>query len=95
MREHRITTLELVALGATRGLIGLGAGLLIADRISRRRRRPTAGALLAGGALSTIPIMLLVLRRTRRAARRAREAERPGVYRRGPEDTAAGAMVAD
>ena len=94
MREHRITTLELVAVAATRGLIGFGAGLLLADRISRSRRRTAGTYVLAGGLLSTIPLLLLVFRRGRRAES-LRGADRRSDITRGPEDTAAGAMVAD
>jgi hypothetical protein len=50
----------LVSLAATRGMIGVGAGLLLAPKIDRKRRRAVGLTLLALGAASTIPIGLKV-----------------------------------
>jgi hypothetical protein len=62
MREHRLTTPELLYVGVTRGMIGLGAGLLLAGRLVPRHRRALGAALLGAGALSTLPIAMRVLR---------------------------------
>ena len=56
MRERRITVPELFVLAATRGMIGLGIGLLISGRLDADRRKIVGSTLLAVGALSTIPI---------------------------------------
>jgi hypothetical protein len=53
------------AISGTRGLAGLGAGLLLAERLDERKRRALGWSLLAAGALSTIPLMLMVARRLR------------------------------
>ena len=62
MREHRVTLPELALIGGTRGMIGLGAGLLISEYLGYDRRRMVGWALLAVGALSTIPIALRLRR---------------------------------
>ena len=45
----------------TRGMIGVGAGLLLANTISREKRRAIGLRLLIGGVLSTIPIAMHLL----------------------------------
>lgn len=52
--------------GATRGLAGVGAGLLLADRISHKRRKRVGKILFGIGAASTVPLILAVVRRSRR-----------------------------
>jgi len=56
MRERRITLPEIGLIGVTRGMLGLGAGLLLSERFGRDRRIGLGWTLLAIGALSTIPI---------------------------------------
>ena len=63
MRARNITLPALALVAATRGMIGFGAGLLVSPRLSKRRRTIVGSALLAVGALSTIPIALRVFRR--------------------------------
>src|SRR5262245_33937582 len=60
----------------TRVALGVGVGLLIADRLSASRRRQAGGTLVAIGALTTIPAALLVLRGLRRGRFRAAMSER-------------------
>jgi hypothetical protein len=66
MKEYRITLPELALYAGTRGLIGVGVGLLLSGRIQGPRRRRAVGwTLLATGALSTIPLALKIFRRHR------------------------------
>ena len=51
----------------TRVALGIGIGLLLADRFSRSRRRRVGLTLLSVGALTTIPA-ILILKRARGAA---------------------------
>jgi hypothetical protein len=51
---------ELILLAATRGMIGVGIGLLLANRISRGKRRAIGLPLFLIGALSTIPIAMRI-----------------------------------
>jgi hypothetical protein len=46
----------LVSVAATRGLLGVGVGLLLASRIDRKRRRAIGLALVGLGIASTLPI---------------------------------------
>ncbi|HEX6704392.1 MAG TPA: hypothetical protein VF169_06485 [Albitalea sp.] len=62
--ELRLPELALVA--GTRGLLGAGIGLLVADKLSDERRKGIGWALLATGVLTTIPLAMIVLGRRRR-----------------------------
>jgi hypothetical protein len=53
---------ELALIGATRGMLGLGIGLLLSDKL-RRHKRMIGTVLTAIGGLSTIPLAIHVLRR--------------------------------
>ena len=55
-KEVTVTVTELVALAATRGVIGVGAGLLLANGLSRENRKAIGLPLFIAGVLSTIPI---------------------------------------
>ena len=50
------------ALALTRAALGAGAGLLVADRFDDRTRRTVGGALLAVGLVSTVPVVLSIVR---------------------------------
>lgn len=69
MRTVALSTPEFGFVVATRAALAFGIGLLISDRIERSRRRRIGKALIAVGALSTVPAVLLIARR-RKAARR-------------------------
>lgn len=58
MKTTELTVPELATIAATRGLLGLGIGLLVADRLDRQQRRAIGTVLTAIGALSTIPLAL-------------------------------------
>jgi hypothetical protein len=47
----------------TRALLGVGVGLLLADRLSEKKRRKAGRMLLALGALSTIPLAVSIFAR--------------------------------
>jgi hypothetical protein len=67
MREQRITFPELGLIVATRGMLGAGVGLLLADRLRAGKRRTVGWTLVAIGAVSTIPLVLRMIQRTRRS----------------------------
>ncbi len=48
---------ELGIFAATRGMIGIGLGLMLSNRLSRNKRRVIGLPLFIAGALSTIPIV--------------------------------------
>lgn len=57
-KEIKVTFGELALLAATRGAIGFGLGLLLADKMSVKKHRIIGLPLFIGGVLSTIPIAL-------------------------------------
>lgn len=46
---------------ATRAALGAGIGLLVADKLNRRKRRTLGASLVGFGALTTIPALLTLL----------------------------------
>jgi hypothetical protein len=58
-REVRMATIGLVA--ATRVALGAGIGLLVAEHLSDDGRRAAGWALVAVGALTTIPLVAEIL----------------------------------
>lgn len=64
-KEKTIPVWELGLIAATRGVIGFGAGLLVADRLNKDRRKVLGWSLFATGLASTLPIALHVFGRKR------------------------------
>ena len=56
---------ELIAIAATRGLLGIGVGLLLSEHLSHQQRHTAGWTLIAFGALSTIPLAYDVFTRSR------------------------------
>lgn len=56
----------LAMFGVTRGMAGIGLGLLLADRVGRKRRGRLGAILFGVGAASTIPLIATAIRRSRR-----------------------------
>jgi CBS domain-containing protein len=76
MVKTELTMPQLGLLVGTRGMLGLGIGLLVAHRLSRDSRRGAGWALAALGALSTVPLAWMVYRgrqRTTSGAARVRD----------------------
>ena len=65
--ELRLPELGLVA--GTRGLLGAGVGLLLADKLSDDRRKGIGWTLVAVGALTTIPLAMMVFGRRRHVSK--------------------------
>ena len=53
-----VTVPELALIAATRGAIGFGAGLLIADKLKQERRTALGWCLVLSGLASTVPIAM-------------------------------------
>jgi hypothetical protein len=58
---------EIALIAATRGAIGFGAGLLLANKFKRERRRVLGWTLFLSGLASIIPLAMHVLERKQTA----------------------------
>jgi len=58
MKTYNVTVPEIAIVAATRGIGGAGAGLLLSGFLRPETRRTLGWALLAIGALTTIPIAM-------------------------------------
>lgn len=63
MKKTGLTLPEVGILAATRGALGAGAALLLADRLSKEQRKAAGWTLFLIGAVTTVPLAMLVLRR--------------------------------
>lgn len=52
---------EIGLIAATRGMLGAGIGLLLAERLSAEQRKAVGWTLLTVGAVTTVPLVLNVL----------------------------------
>jgi hypothetical protein len=66
MRELKMSVPELFMIAATRGLLGVGVGLLVASKLDASRRTAVGTTLAIVGALATIPLALEVFGHRRR-----------------------------
>jgi hypothetical protein len=53
-----VTVPEIALIAATRGAIGFGAGLLLADKFKREKRKTLGWTLFLSGLATTIPIAM-------------------------------------
>jgi hypothetical protein len=65
MKETTLSIPELMLVGATRGILGVGIGLFIANHLSESQRKPLAYALVGIGAATTLPLAMEILNRKR------------------------------
>jgi hypothetical protein len=56
LEPKTVTVPQLGLIAGTRGALGAGIALLLADSLSREQRRAVGWTLLAVGALTTIPL---------------------------------------
>jgi hypothetical protein len=61
MKTSYLTMPQLGLIAGTRVALGVGIGLLLADRLSRDQRRAVGWTLVGTGAVSTIPLAIEVL----------------------------------
>ncbi len=71
MSERAFTIPEIMLIAATRVALGAGLGLLIAGKLSPDTRKGAGWALLAFGAVSSIPLLIDVARKPRLIEKRA------------------------
>ena len=61
MRKREVTLPQLFLIAGTRVALGIGVGLLISNRLNSDQKRAAGLALVAVGALTTIPLAVSVL----------------------------------
>jgi hypothetical protein len=61
MKKAELTLPEIALIAGTRGMLGAGAGLLLADRLNDDQRKAIGWTLFIIGAISTIPLAIEVL----------------------------------
>jgi len=61
MTERVLTIPELIRIAGTRVALGVGIGLLLADKLTDNERRAVGWALVGVGALTTVPLAMDVL----------------------------------
>lgn len=61
MRKVRLSMPELALIAGTRGALGAGIALLLADRLTSEQRKAAGTALALVGIISTVPLLLEVL----------------------------------
>jgi hypothetical protein len=65
MKRNPLSRPVLIALAATRGMLGAGAGLLLAPRLRDKKRKKVGLALMGVGLASTIPLARIIVNATR------------------------------
>ena len=73
MWEKSFTIPELILIAGTRIALGAGLGLLIAGKLNSDARKGAGWALLAVGALTTIPLVAAVVTKPQLAEKPAQE----------------------
>ena len=58
MMTSELSLPEIGLLAGTRAMLGAGVALLVADRLSERRRKIVGRTLFAIGALTTVPLVI-------------------------------------
>lgn len=61
MRKITVTLPLISLIAVTRGMLGAGLGLLLADRLAPRVRKTVGWSLFLSGAASTVPLAARVL----------------------------------
>jgi hypothetical protein len=64
MRQTTLPIPELGAIAATRGMLGAGAALLLADRFPSDKWKKLGWLLFAAGAVTTVPFLIDVVKKT-------------------------------
>jgi hypothetical protein len=66
MLQTKVTLPELGLVAGTRAVLGTGLGLLLAGKLSNRKRKAVGWSLLIAGALTTIPLAIELLSKRER-----------------------------
>jgi hypothetical protein len=65
MRRISLRVPEIGFIAGTRAAFGAGLGLLLADKLNRRQRRKVGRMLVAIGAVTTVPLVVKLIRKAK------------------------------
>ena len=65
MQKTELTLPEVALIAGTRGMLGAGVGLLLADKLNEDQGKAVGWTLLIVGAISTVPLAIEVLSKRR------------------------------
>lgn len=65
MREATVPMPVIALVALTRGMLGAGLALLLADRLKPEQRRPVGWTLFVVGAVTTVPLAMNVVANSR------------------------------
>ena len=65
MRRISLRVPEIGFIAGTRAVFGAGLGLLLADKLNRRQRRKVGRVLVAIGAVTTVPVVVKLIRKAK------------------------------
>jgi hypothetical protein len=68
MKTVKLALPELALIAGTRGMLGAGVGLLLANKLRDAQRKRIGWTLFLIGAMSTLPLAIHVLNRAKAAA---------------------------
>lgn len=71
MRSVSLRIPEIGFIAGTRAAFGAGLGLILADRLNRRQRKSVGWVLLTIGAVTTIPVVVNVVRKAKESIKTA------------------------
>ena len=66
MKKIELKLPELALVAGTRGMLGVGIGLLVADKVPQDRRKIVGLSLLLVGAISTVPLAMEIFGKRKR-----------------------------
>ena len=58
MKSKEMSAADIALIASTRGMLGAGIGLLLSGKLSTDQRRAAGWALVAVGAVTTIPLLM-------------------------------------
>lgn len=65
MPQEALTFPELMLIGSTRGMLGAGLAFLLSNKLSADTRRGAGWALFAVGVVTSIPLGIILVRKSR------------------------------
>lgn len=66
MKKKKLALSEIALIASTRGMLGTGIGLLMSSKLSKDHRRAAGWALVAVGAITTIPLAMKIFGQKRK-----------------------------